>query len=465
MGLALLASRSEQEWRPCAHLGKELKECSGIVASRQFPGVLWAHNDSGDLPRLFALERSGRILREVHVLGARNVDWEDLTIDDAGRLYIGDFGNNKNERRDLVVYVIREPDPRAPGPEIQSVPALQQIPFSFPEQKAFPDPEHLDFDCEALFWDHGRLYVLTKHRSDTRTVLYRLPAAGEPPLAQALGTAEIGSQVTAAALFPDGRRLLVLSYQYIHVFYRAPGTENFLGALEHRVVIEGRQCEGLCFFDDEVLFANEQREMYCLGLEQVLQADTYLPAPPRLRLRHAEPGPGSGTDWAAQTALPLHSEFPAGEASGAAPQIRLGWCERGLLLRARWSLPQGTVHAGEAGETLLYLMCGPPEAATPKLQSGQQVWEARRVDDDIELRPLLPEPGAALPGSVVQRSESTLVLEALVPLALGAGTNLALNVILLQPAAPEAHEWSWAGGSSTQPLENPLLWGRVELVP
>ena len=466
LGLAFLTSRSGPDWRPCAQLGKELKECSGIVASRRYPGVLWAHNDSGDEPRLFAVDRSGRILREVHLQGARNVDWEDLTIDDAGRLYIGDFGNNKNERHDLLVYVLQEPDPRAPGPDVLAVPVLHQLPFSFPEQHAFPDPEHLDFDCEAMYWDRGHLYVLTKHRSDTRTVLYRLPAAGEPPAARALGSAEIGSPVTSAALSPDGRRLVVLSYQYIHVFDRPEGTENFLSAPSHRLVIEGRQCEGICFLGDEVLFANEQREIYCLPLEQLLQANAYLPEPPRLRLRRARQQAAGGTDWSELTPLPLHPEFGTETAAGAAvPQIRLGWCEQGLLLRATWPLPAATVPAGEAGVTLLYLMCGPPGAAAPRLQSGQQVWEARWFRSGVELRPLLPAPGAPLPGCRVQREENTLVVEALVPLALDAGTDLALNVILRQPADDEEEEWVWAGGSSTQPLENPLLWGRAELVP
>ena len=38
-----------------------LNELSGIVKSRRFEDVYWAHNDSGDQPRLFALEGRERL--------------------------------------------------------------------------------------------------------------------------------------------------------------------------------------------------------------------------------------------------------------------------------------------------------------------------------------------------------------------------------------------------------------------
>jgi hypothetical protein len=34
-----------------------------------------------------------------------NIDWED-TKDKNGNLYVGDFGNNDNERKDLCIYKI-----------------------------------------------------------------------------------------------------------------------------------------------------------------------------------------------------------------------------------------------------------------------------------------------------------------------------------------------------------------------
>ena len=39
-----------------------LDETSGLAASRQNDAVLWTHNDSGDMARVFALDTQGRLL-------------------------------------------------------------------------------------------------------------------------------------------------------------------------------------------------------------------------------------------------------------------------------------------------------------------------------------------------------------------------------------------------------------------
>ena len=35
---------------------REVRESSGLAVSRAYPGVFWTHNDSGDRPRLYALD-------------------------------------------------------------------------------------------------------------------------------------------------------------------------------------------------------------------------------------------------------------------------------------------------------------------------------------------------------------------------------------------------------------------------
>ena len=76
-----------------------LTESSGVVASRQFPGVLWAHTDGGG-PRkqnLFAITREGRSLGEFYVTDVLLADWEDIAIDDQKHLFIAD--TRSEERR------------------------------------------------------------------------------------------------------------------------------------------------------------------------------------------------------------------------------------------------------------------------------------------------------------------------------------------------------------------------------
>ncbi|MFQ5601308.1 MAG: hypothetical protein ACE5G2_12255 [Candidatus Krumholzibacteriia bacterium] len=477
--LAVLAvgcrSPSPGVWRACAHItAPAIGECSGIVRSRQYAGVFWIHNDSGDAARLFAVDLEGTLLREVRVQGAHNVDWEDLAIDDAGHLFIGDFGNNDNERQDLVIYVIEEPDPAAsPADPVLEVPVLRRVPFHYPEQRAFPDSGERNYDCEAMFWHDGGLYILTKHRSDTRTVLYRVPlqSSGRRAVVR-LGEFAVGSQVTAADISPDGRILVVLSYQYILVFERPADGENYLAGRSHRVLIEGRQCEGICFDGDRIVFVNEQREVFCLDLETLRRRDRFLPEPPRTALPRVEPRlDGKPSEWGAEGSLELHPELSiaaAEESRAASPEVRVGWSPQGLLLHATWRLDGHRVRTSEEAIPLLYLMLGPPRPRSPGLSKRHRVWVAELTPEHVEFRPHLPQPGPALEDVVVRWLEHELVLEVLVPVQppgrLRAGRDLGFNLLIFQPTgAARTDEWAWAGSSSTQPLENPLLWGRVRL--
>src|SRR5262245_60231493 len=131
---------------PVAHVQiADLKESSGIVASRRHPGVFWSHNDSGDAARLFAFRRDGSAVRAsgdtaytgIGIDTANNRDWEDITTDDAGQLYVGDTGNNGNARDDLAIYVVPEPDPAT----ATRATVARRIAYAYPDQTAFPPPE------------------------------------------------------------------------------------------------------------------------------------------------------------------------------------------------------------------------------------------------------------------------------------------------------------------------------------
>src|SRR5688572_27521892 len=84
-------------------------EFSGIVKSRSDKNVFWIQNDSGDQPRVFAIDSTGNFYQSaryrnyegISIAGATNVDWEDITMDNKGNLVIADVGNNYNDRKDL----------------------------------------------------------------------------------------------------------------------------------------------------------------------------------------------------------------------------------------------------------------------------------------------------------------------------------------------------------------------------
>ncbi len=91
-----------------------LDEVSGVVASRQHPGVLWAHNDSGHEPKIYGVTRTGESVGTYEIAGAENIDWEDISIGpgpsrDVSYLYVGDIGANFRERHTVTVYRFPEP--------------------------------------------------------------------------------------------------------------------------------------------------------------------------------------------------------------------------------------------------------------------------------------------------------------------------------------------------------------------
>ncbi len=89
----------------------ELSEISGLSASNSYPGVLYAINDSGNSPTLYALDETGQ-LRHQWTVNAKNRDWEDLAqiqLNGANYLAIGDTGDNLRTQQQSTLYLLAEP--------------------------------------------------------------------------------------------------------------------------------------------------------------------------------------------------------------------------------------------------------------------------------------------------------------------------------------------------------------------
>lgn len=124
---------------------KELIELSGVVSGGVNKGILWVHNDRGNLPRLFALNEKGETvatysLNTFHSEEPDEMagDWEDIARA-AGKkegsfdIYIGDIGNNPMEKREHRILVVSEPvvDSRNSSRIIDT--EFKTIRFQFPE--------------------------------------------------------------------------------------------------------------------------------------------------------------------------------------------------------------------------------------------------------------------------------------------------------------------------------------------
>lgn len=267
-------------------LPEVIDESSGLIAGMNRSDLLWTHNDSGDRARIFAIDLSGNLVGEIEIENAEAFDWEAITSDRKGRLLIGDIGNNGNQRENLTIYVVPEPDPKAGRARVE-----RAIRFRYPEQTSLPDQADFNYDAEALFWWKDRLFLLTKHRSDQNTVLYAFPesAADEPLDLIKVSQAALGPEsrdepfnhplmVTDAALSPDQRHLAVLTYAGIVIFAAPDDGYDFLAHPIKRIDFDTDvtiQCEGLAWIGDALYMTNEQRGLHRLHNPLAREFTTY----------------------------------------------------------------------------------------------------------------------------------------------------------------------------------------------
>lgn len=229
---------------------QDFKECSGLVVSRQYAGVLWTHNDGQDR-RLFAISRQGEKLAEFEVQGVLIWDWEDLAIDASNRLYIADTGNNFEVRPSLSVHRVAEPDPKNPN---RALPVERSWVLKFPGK---------GFDAEGVFvWqDHG--YIVEKSNKNKKAGLFRwsLAKSGVVTLEE-IGKLDLKSPVTAADLSPDGTRLGLTADDGVYVIRFAAGPDHAASEKPYKVPFKLGQIEGCSFDQDGLLVISEGRELF-----------------------------------------------------------------------------------------------------------------------------------------------------------------------------------------------------------
>jgi len=258
---------------------RAVPECSALLASRRHERTFWTLSDSGGPARLVPVRANGLVVSGlagagylgVEVAGARNLDWEALAYDGAGNLVIGDVGNNLSRRRELNLLIVPEPVPGA-----ASTAPARQVAFTWPDQREFPDPE-LRHDCEAMFLHKGRIHLLTKHRRDTRTTVWRveIPPAGNRAFLTQVGALEARGMVTDASVSPDGRWLAVLTYRLIWVFDLRGSPENPLSGPAHARLLQPPaaqwQLEGCAWVDEKtLLLGSEEGALFSVPLAEIL---------------------------------------------------------------------------------------------------------------------------------------------------------------------------------------------------
>jgi hypothetical protein len=188
---------------------EEMKENSGMS---EYADLLWNINDGGNAAAIYGFSPKDTVVHQkVIVREAVNTDWEDITQDET-HLYIGDFGNNLGDRRDLRIYIL---DKAELLPSSDTIPVAGIISYSYPDQTDFTPAANFTtpWDCEAFIVLGDSLMLFTKDWQSNQTSLYTLPAKAGNYKAKFRKRYNISGLVTAAAWSKTKKELLLLGYQ------------------------------------------------------------------------------------------------------------------------------------------------------------------------------------------------------------------------------------------------------------
>jgi len=255
----------------CGSNSQELKELGKTdlkeISSLEFlphSKTVWALEDSGNKNKIYRIGKTGKTEHEILITNVVNTDWEELASDPQGNLYIGDFGNNDNNRRDLAIYKINKEDLTK-----KTAAASAKVEFYYPEQTAFPPKKsNYMFDCEAFFEYKGDFYLFTKNRSakfDGTFYVYKVPNKAGNHKAQLLGsltTCNIYKRcaVTAADISPDGTKAAILTGDKVFLLTNFKNGNFAKGNFTMYDLGHISQKEGLTFTDDDTLLIADEKD-------------------------------------------------------------------------------------------------------------------------------------------------------------------------------------------------------------
>jgi hypothetical protein len=238
-----------------------LGESSGVCFIA--PNKLYSMNDSGGLNQIYEMDTLANLLRTITITNATNIDWEDIIHDDYNNIYVGDFGNNLNNRTDQVIYKIPNPSTFSGNSVMAEI-----IHFSYPDQTQFPPvPSLQNFDMEAMVWLNDSLYLFSKNRTNPFTgycKLYSLPQDAGTYIATLRDSIYIGNSsqnqnwITSASLSAAKNHLVLLNEFKVIWFSCFNGSNFFDGQKIELYLPNISQKEGIAFKNENELYLTDE---------------------------------------------------------------------------------------------------------------------------------------------------------------------------------------------------------------
>ncbi|MEZ4805320.1 MAG: hypothetical protein R2852_07515 [Bacteroidia bacterium] len=247
----------------CQKISDSLVESSGLI---YFNNMFWSINDSNNPPFLYAFDSiSGQILHQTYISNAVNNDWEDITHDDQ-YIYIGDFGNNGGNRKNLQILKIDKSDLNMN--QFSDSVSVGFIRFNMSDQTNFNNSgQNHNYDMEAICVLDDSLHLFSKNWVDATTRHYVCPRDTGTYSLDPQETLEVGGLITGACKGSDSRIVLTgynkSNYGSFIVMMWNYKSNRFLSGNRRRVdvgnLISPGQNEAVCLIESALYMSNEKK--------------------------------------------------------------------------------------------------------------------------------------------------------------------------------------------------------------
>ncbi|HYG18888.1 MAG TPA: hypothetical protein VD816_08160 [Ohtaekwangia sp.] len=209
--------------------GKKLDEISGIAASINNPGMMWAHNDSQNGTEVFLLDDKLNIGMTCELMGIENRDWEDIAVgpgpvDGKNYVYVGEIGDNSAKYQFKRIYRFEEPKMQQPGEKV-ALTEFESIIFKLPSKK----------DTETLMIDPltRNLYIVSKREEPVFVYEIVYPySTSDTLLAREVLSLPL-TQIVGGDISPDGKKVLLKNYEYVY-YWDNPSGKSFPDVLRDK---------------------------------------------------------------------------------------------------------------------------------------------------------------------------------------------------------------------------------------
>ncbi|MBV7269524.1 SdiA-regulated domain-containing protein [Winogradskyella luteola] len=227
-------------------INNSIDEASAAEITTQ-SDLIWTIQDSGNDSELYALNTNGNIVRDIAITNASNIDWEDLTSDNEGNIYIGDFGNNNEKRKLFRILKIKHQDLN------KSRVKAEIIEFTLPKKQ-----DSKDF--EAFFFFKNSFYIISKENK--KFIVLKVPneiGRHEAIIRSDYNLDGKNNKITSADISNDGKVVVLLNHDKLWKLSNFEDDDFFSGNIEALSFGHNSQKEGVGFKNDSIVYLTDER--------------------------------------------------------------------------------------------------------------------------------------------------------------------------------------------------------------